>query len=315
MKCGLVILNYNDYSQTEELLSRIKDCPEIDNIVVVDNASTNDSYSYLQKYADSKISVIQSGCNGGYSFGNNIGARYLIEHFHPDIIGIANPDVIFDGSLVRRIKDVFAENPDYAVLTGLQTNKDGKIGSHAFWENFRTPGEVCRSILWDVFVKPFVNIRKKPSRYNIYLNSVRNSSQILHEVWAVEGSLFFVRAEDFVNAGMFDERVFLYFEEDILAFKLHKSGRKIGVVNDTAFIHQHASPDSDPIKRLDAGMRYIKRSEHSLKHYFCNYVTDSRIWHVLFSCLQFLRWAKAETLYIIRKAVYNIKKIITPRNI
>ena len=311
MKCGLVILNYNDYTQSEKLLSLIKDCTEINNIVIVDNASTDDSYSRLKKYESPKISVIQSGHNGGYSFGNNIGARFLIEHFHPDIIGIANPDTIFDGSFVRRIKEVFAENPDYALLTGFQTNAAGRTGSHPFWENFGTPGAVCRSILWDVFVKPLMSLTKKPSRYALYLNDIRNSPQALNEVWAVEGSMFFVRTEDFVNAGMFDDRVFLYFEEDILAFKLHKSGRKIGVVNDTAFIHQHVSPSSDPIKRIDSGMRYIKWSERSLRHYFCNYVTDSRIWHAVFSCLLFLRRAKAEILYPIRKAVHYTKKYLT----
>ena len=334
MKCGLVILNYNDYTQTEGLLTLIKDCQEIDNIVVVDNASTDDSYSRLKKYDDSysssqkhvsysipdtkyaapRISVIQSGLNGGYSFGNNTGARFLIEHFHPDIIGIANPDTIFDGSFVHRIKEVFAANPDYAVLTGIQTNAAGKTGIHAFWENFGTPGVICCSILRDVFIKPFMTLRKKPSRCSIYLHSVQNSPKIPCEVWAVEGSLFFVRTEDFVKAGMFDERVFMYFEEDILAFKLHKLGQKIGVVNDTAFIHKHASPDPDTDRRLDAGIRYVRLSGCSLRYYFCSYVTDSRILHAIFSCLLVLRRAKAESVYFLRKIIHHTKKYLTVSN-
>ena len=55
MKCGVVILNYNEYALTAELLSSIKDCPEIDNIVFVDNASADDSYSLLQKHTNPKI--------------------------------------------------------------------------------------------------------------------------------------------------------------------------------------------------------------------------------------------------------------------
>ena len=239
----------------------------------------------------------------------------MIENFHPDIIGIANPDTNFDGSLVRRIKEVFTENPDYAVLTGFQTNAAGKIGRHPFWENFGTPDAICRSVLWDVFVKPFMSLTKKPPRYAAYVQSVRNSPKIPYEVWAVEGSLFFVMTEDFVKAGMFDEKVFLYFEEDILAFKLCCLGRKTGVVNDTSFIHQHVSADPDPIKQIDSGMRFIRRSGCSLRYYFCNYVTDSKILHALFSCLLFLRRAKAEILCILRKGVYHAKRFITPRNI
>lgn len=314
MKCGLVILNYNDYSQTKELLSLIKGCPEIDNIVVVDNDSTDDSYSSLKKHESPRISVIQSGHNGGYSFGNNTGARFLIEHFHPDIIGIANPDVKFDISLVSRIKEVFAANPDYAVLAGFQTDEAGHTGIHAFWGDFRTPGEICRSILHDVFVKPLMTLTKRPSPYAAYVRSVRNSRNIPHEVWAVEGSLFFVRTADFVNAGMFDANVFMYFEEDILAFKLHRLGRKIGVVNDTSFIHRHASPDTDTDKRLDSGIRYVRMSGRSLRYYFCNYVTDSRILHAVFSCLLTLRRAKAEAVYILRKTLHHTKKYLTVSN-
>ena len=160
-----------------------------------------------------------------------------------------------------------------------------------------------------------MGLMKKPSSYSLYLNSVRNSPKIPYEVWAVEGSIFFIRTEDFVKVGMFDERVFLFFEEDILAFKLYRLGRKTGVVNDTIFIHQHASPDPDPIKRIDAGMRYIRRSERSLRHYFCNYVTDSKILHGIFSSLLFLRRAKAEILCILRKGVCHAKRFITPKNI
>ena len=314
MKCGLVILNYNEYALTSELLSLIKDCPEIDNIVVVDNASTDDSYTRLKQHQTPTISFIQSGHNGGYSFGNNTGARFLIEHFHPDIIGIANPDVKFDGSLVHRIKEVFAANPDYALLTGLQTDETGRTGIHAFWQDFRTPGEICRSILRDVFVKPFMTLTHRPSRYAEYVHSVRNSRNIPHEVWAVEGSLLFVRTADFVNAGMFDANVFMYFEEDILAFKLHRLGRKTGVVNDTSFIHKHASPDPDTLRRLASGIRYVRISGQSLKYYFCRYVTDSRILHAVFSCLLVLRRAKAEAVYTLRKAIHHTKKYLTVSN-
>ena len=87
LKCGIIIVNFNEYPVTEELLSRIKDAPEVDHIVIVDNCSTDDSFEQLEKYQNEKITLLQSGRDGGYSYGNNFGARYLIEKFHPDIIG------------------------------------------------------------------------------------------------------------------------------------------------------------------------------------------------------------------------------------
>ncbi len=75
MKCGLVILNYNDFTMTQSLVDSIRDFPEINHVVIVDNNSPNESYEVLKKCEGGKITVIQSGRNGGYSFGNNVGIK------------------------------------------------------------------------------------------------------------------------------------------------------------------------------------------------------------------------------------------------
>ena len=208
LTCGIVILNYEDYKTTEFLLTHIKDYPEIEHIVVVDNASPNDSYTYLKQYESDKISVIQSGKNGGYSFGNNFGARYLIDNFHPDIIGIANPDTIFDGAFVGKIKAMFTQHPDYAELTGLQVKPSGEIGTHPFWEDESSPRIWFKLALRRILPRSLANLLI-PDNYIQYLEDVRHSAHVPHQVWAVEGSLFFIRADDFVKIGMFDENVFI----------------------------------------------------------------------------------------------------------
>ena len=157
MKCGLVILNYKDYMMTQKLLETIKYFPEINHIAVVDNNSPNESYEVLKHYAGDKISVIKSDRNGGYSYGNNIGIRHLIKNFSPDIIGIANPDVIFSNELVKRIKETFKANPDYAVLTGFQLNENNEAGCHPFWEDNHT---TASSILKPMFCEEEVLAKK-----------------------------------------------------------------------------------------------------------------------------------------------------------
>ena len=90
LKCGLVILNYNDSDTTIKLIEAIKNYDQLDHIAVVDNCSTDDSYKKLLKFQSDKIKILLSPKSGVYSFGNNFGARYLIENFNPDIIGISN---------------------------------------------------------------------------------------------------------------------------------------------------------------------------------------------------------------------------------
>ena len=179
LTCGVVILNYMDYSLTEELLQHIKDIPEIDHIIVVDNDSPNDSYTRLQKCESPKISVIQSGRNGGYSFGNNAGARYLIDKFHPDIIGIANPDTEFDGQFVRRIKETFYAFPDYAVLAGFQLKTSGENGSHPFWEQDTVKSKLMDA-LKGAMIRPFrLMLEKNIPQFR--LQAVRGRGQAQQE--------------------------------------------------------------------------------------------------------------------------------------
>lgn len=65
---GCVVLNYNDSKTTIELINRIGKMTSIDVIVIVDNNSTDDSFSVLKQYASEKIHVIQSDKNGGYGY-------------------------------------------------------------------------------------------------------------------------------------------------------------------------------------------------------------------------------------------------------
>ena len=106
---GCVVLNYNDSKTTIELINRIGKMTSIDVIVIVDNNSTDDSFSVLKQYASEKIHVIQSDKNGGYGYGNNCGIEFIKKHYDCDYIIIANPDVIFEESVVKKMMDAFDE--------------------------------------------------------------------------------------------------------------------------------------------------------------------------------------------------------------
>lgn len=286
LTCGLVVLNYVDFAMTRKLLEIVKDFPEIDHIAVIDNKSPNESYKILKEYENDKITVIQSEKNGGYSYGNNIGVRYLIENFNPDIIGIANPDTIFSNFFVRRIKELFIANEDYAVITGFQLDADNKTGNHPFWEDTSKVSTTLYPMIHFVFISTFENIFRRifrmkhvhndihmvyNERYRDYCEKIRNSPTPLNQVWAVEGSLFFIRTKDFEDVGLFDEKIFLYFEEDVLAKKLALLGRKVGVANDITYIHDHK------VQPENVGSLELTKGDKAKIFYFNNYVSDSLI--------------------------------------
>ena len=72
MKCGIVILNYNDYDMTSNLLNIIHRFDSLDKIVVVDNHSTDDSYKKILEYESDKVVVIRALENGGIIWESDI---------------------------------------------------------------------------------------------------------------------------------------------------------------------------------------------------------------------------------------------------
>ena len=308
MKCGLVILNYNDFLTTQNLLNTVKDFHEIDCIAVVDNNSPNESYEILKKYESSRISVIQSGRNGGYSHGNNIGIRHLIRNCQPDIIGIANPDTVFTDSFVKRVKELFSCNLDYAIITGFQLNADKETGTHPFWENNESRASFAvKRLVYDVFLSPFVKIYRKifrvktASKYRKYCERIRNSPSVLNQVWAVEGSLFFIRTKDFEQAGLFDERIFMYYEENVLAEKLHRIGRKTGVANDITYIHNHKAPQ--PGKRSLS----LTLFDRAGIFYYTRFYSDRKVLRAFLLLLIYCRKLKVLLAAIVKN---RLKKVI-----
>ncbi|WGK64798.1 glycosyltransferase family 2 protein [Croceiramulus getboli] len=72
MKCAVVILNWNGRVLLEQFLPTVlKYSKELAEIIVVDNASTDDSVSYIQRHFNSEVRLIEHEQNWGYAGGYN----------------------------------------------------------------------------------------------------------------------------------------------------------------------------------------------------------------------------------------------------
>lgn len=281
MKCGIVILNYNDSGTTKKLLDTIQNYDAFAKIIVVDNHSEDNSYQELLHYQSEKVVVLQAKENGGYSKGNNIGVRYLIDHTDVDIIGISNSDVEFDESFVTKIIDDFGRYEDYAIITGLQMNKKGEVAAHPFWEEYST-GKYLKKNLFALW--PLSHIFKKGIDTE-YIRRKLELNKKFFRVGAVEGSLFFIRRNDFEELGLFDEGVFIYCEEDILAKKMKKAGKKTGVDRTVKYIHYGATTT----KKVFTSKASRKHIFNSNVYYFRHYQSGNIILRGLHLLLCHLR--------------------------
>ncbi|MEG1301815.1 MAG: glycosyltransferase, partial [Erysipelotrichaceae bacterium] len=111
MTTGFIIINYNDSKTTIELLNNILNYGCINEIVVVDNNSKDDSLIQLKKYQSNRITILSSKLNNGYGAGINIGAKYLINKYGDCNLIVSNSDVIIknESDLVTLLKDMKAD--------------------------------------------------------------------------------------------------------------------------------------------------------------------------------------------------------------
>jgi GT2 family glycosyltransferase len=251
MKTGIVILNYNDSNTTAEIIDRIKNYNVLDLIVVVDNKSADDSYTILKEYENEKIKVIQADSNNGYGAGNNIGARYLVEN-NVDYIIISNPDIIFEEADIINLCTSF-EQENVAVVAPT-INEHGNLNR----------GWKFKGAIWDAFsnINYVGRLFKKKQLYP-QEHYIGKSSK----VDIVSGCFFIIRKDVFEKIGFFDEKLFLYYEENVIARKIQNIGMDIIVRNDVTIIHNH----SVSIDKTYNKIRKFKILARSQRYFHKNY--------------------------------------------
>lgn len=223
MKTGIIILNYNDYETTYDMLNRIKNFKEIDIIVVVDNMSLDNSYERLKKIENEKIKVISSNENKGYASGNNVGIKYLVDNYKVDNIIISNPDIILKDSDIKILKDDLKNNKNIDIISPY-IDERGKISRG--WKLPRYIDELLCNM--NFFHKIGENNLKYKDDY--YKDD-------LTKVDVVSGCFFMIRKESFEKIGYFDENTFLYYEENIIGKKLKDNNMNTYVDKRVNLIH------------------------------------------------------------------------------
>lgn len=225
---SLVTVNYNDSATVVDYVNRILSFKSIDNIIIVDNNSTDDSFKYLNQYykGTQKISVIQSGRNGGYGFGNNIGVKYAIEHFNADYILISNADVEYMDSTISKLLVFMEQEPELAVISPYMLDINKIPVPNCAW---RIPDKK------QAFVAAIVGIRR-----NTGLLYDFDKKTSLKYVDCVAGSLLLVRSKAFQEIGGYDENIFLFCEETLLGIRMKQFGWKSAIVQQEYFIHAHS---------------------------------------------------------------------------
>lgn len=280
-KIGIVILNYKDYKRTKILCESIESYFSIDNIVIVDNLSPDNSFELLKKLENRKIDIVQTDKNGGYSYGNNYGAFYLINKYNIDILFIANPDVEFKEEFIIKCSDIII-NDLFQATSGLMLYPDGTPSKWNGKINNLYEDLIDCTVLLKLFYKDYT--------YN-YTYTKNN----LIYVDFLPGSLFAINAKVFKKIGGFDDSVFLYYEESILSIKLRSAGYNLVLRNDINFKHLHSASINKSINKINQ----LKQLYKSRIYLYQKYIKTNSFNIYLLKLFMFYG-------YMIRKLLYRL---------
>ena len=218
MKLAIVILNWNGKELLQKFLpSVIQNSKEAD-IYVADNASTDDSISFVKATYPS-IKIIRNKNNGGYAKGYND----ALKHIEADVFCLLNNDVEVTENWLQPIIKTFELHKNTAIIQPkLLDYKKKDFFEYAgaaggFIDKFGYP--YCRGRI-------FNSIEKDLGQYN-------DSSEIF---WA-SGACLFIRSYVFKKLHGFDEYFFAHMEEIDLCWRAKNSGFDVKYVGNSEVYH------------------------------------------------------------------------------
>lgn len=256
-KIGYIIINYNDFKTTEKLINNIKDYKVIDEIVIVDNNSTDDSKNKLSKIKG--ITLIANKENYGFAKAINIGCKYLINKYKECYIFVSNSDIrITQENDLKELLKCF-KIKDVALVGPVIKEPDGIVRG---WKS--------TTVLEDILLNiPLIN-RVYRNKLISYKDEYYNT--LLSYVDMVKGCFFLIDSRALEKVNFFDENTFLYYEENILAKKLKVKKYKTVINNKITVYHDHAKTISKNVNNIN---RY-KITKQSMMYYEKNYNDASK---------------------------------------
>lgn len=267
---AILILNYNNALCTIQCIESIYKFNSADiRIVVVDNASTDNSLAVLNDYLaanENVFELISSPCNGGYARGNNVGLMHVENCSEIDKIIILNNDVFFTQDIIPKLSEFLDSHPNAGVVSPLLYCRDGKTVDNTCARKDCS----VREIVW-TYLLYFTNILGILSRFSNKRKILLANPELLKapevEIELPSGSCFMIRKDLFKEIGYFDPNTFLYYEENILYCKLKTLGKQNYMLPEVSCIHL----GGETTNKVSHSASYMKASKASGYYYVTHY--------------------------------------------
>lgn len=238
-KITIIILNYNGYRDTCELLNCFFQIEEKNfNIILIDNCSTDSSIIEIDTYIaknstlQERITFIKNSENGGFAKGNNLGINFALKNHDFDYLWILNNDTIVEKNTFEILNNFFSKNINNFQNIGIYGNtllyfyNKNKIqysggGYYKLWKTFPIArgANMTYSSNYDIELTPDYDF--------------------------VYGASMFITKKFIENVGLMSEDYFIYFEELDWAIRAKKMGFKLGFIPKLKVYHKEGATISN----------------------------------------------------------------------
>lgn len=243
---AVIIVTYNSARHLDALRRMLLEGTVVpERMLVVDNASADDTVARARAAG---FEVIETGTNDGFGSGCNAGLGAVSNEF----VLFCNPDVEPTPDALERL------------LNALRNTSTAAIAGAAFDEALQGRKFIRITGQMVSFLPKGMSARFPLRRYECRVRIDQSQEQVVVD-YAV-GAFILCRTAVLRSAGGFDERFFLYFEEDDLARRLGKSGWLSILVPAARVAHEH-NASSEGL----SGPMMTPFRMHSVYLYYCKY--------------------------------------------
>ncbi len=244
---GVVVLNFNDYESSIACVRSWLRCDPLPPVIaLVDNCSPNESLVRLQEaFADEeRVVVLDSGRNGGYSFSNNVGIRFVRERGCRHAVISTSDTIVESEHILRRLAE------ETTARTGMIAPQITSTLGH---ENPSVGPLDLRAILDFAWLRRGMPLRDVRRQLSIWLRRVRNkpltgkytggsaTDVSVHKVFKLHGAFLCITEAYIERVGLMEEDMFMYCEEDMFAYQCVANGLDQVLVPDVTVHHEHES--------------------------------------------------------------------------
>ena len=223
MDLSIVIVNYRTFDLTRDTINSVLEYshPFSYEIIVVDNASGDDSLERLMNHFTDNVRFIASKENNGFAAGNNQALREATGNY----ILLLNSDTIVWQNCLEEVYDYMEKNADVGACGCRVRLEDGELD------------KACKRTFPNVknsFFRLFhIPNRSKDDNYN--LTDLPDDE--VYEIDCLTGAFMFIRKEALDEVGLLDETFFMYGEDIDMCYRIKQAGWKIVYYGRSSITH------------------------------------------------------------------------------